>query len=232
MATKERLGSPRGPPRNLGRVTGLTTPSATPEGPSAATRSRCAPRFAPRYAATWASCGPRSPPWGRQHRGHPAHPARHQLLTPPTATTLAPASASPTTPPPRSPRSRPGTWPTDLCPGPGPRVGRRSGCIRARLRPVRHHRPGHRRPGGSVRAGRYRHRRGGNPPARRRRSLSPNGSARLAFGPLATVQSLNNLAGSSIAGILWTLISPSAAFTYLPIWMILASVGLLITARH
>lgn len=63
-------------------------------------------------------------------------------------------------------------------------------------------------------------------------ALAPTGLRGSAFGPLATVQSLNNLAGSSIAGILWTLISPSAAFTYLPIWMILASVGLLITARH
>jgi hypothetical protein len=43
------------------------------------------------------------------------------------------------------------------------------------------------------------------------------------------VQSLGNLAASTVAGIVWALISPSAAFAYLTAWMLLA---LLITARH
>ncbi|WP_405144364.1 MFS transporter [Sphaerisporangium sp. NBC_01403] len=63
-------------------------------------------------------------------------------------------------------------------------------------------------------------------------ALAPTELRGSAFGLLATVQSLGNLAASSIAGILWTLISPSTAFAYLTIWMILAFIGLLITARR
>ena len=43
-----------------------------------------------------------------------------------------------------------------------------------------------------------------------------------AFGLLAGVQSLGNLAASAIAGILWTALSPSWAFAYLAVWMVLA----------
>lgn len=42
------------------------------------------------------------------------------------------------------------------------------------------------------------------------------------FGLLAGVQSFGNLFASSIAGGLWTLASPSVAFTYLAGWMVLA----------
>ncbi|WP_222720528.1 hypothetical protein [Actinomadura sp. HBU206391] len=64
-------------------------------------------------------------------------------------------------------------------------------------------------------------------------SCQPAGELRgSAFGMLATVQSLGNLAASDIAGILWTAISPTAAFTYLTAWMVLAQVGLLISVRH
>jgi MFS family permease len=50
-----------------------------------------------------------------------------------------------------------------------------------------------------------------------------------AFGLLATVQAVGNLAASAIAGILWTTVSPAAAFGYLVAWMILALVGLVAT---
>ena len=43
-----------------------------------------------------------------------------------------------------------------------------------------------------------------------------------AFGLLAGVQSLGNLAASGIAGLLWTMLSPTWAFAYLAAWMLLA----------
>jgi predicted MFS family arabinose efflux permease len=60
------------------------------------------------------------------------------------------------------------------------------------------------------------------------RAASPDvrGSA---FGLLAGTQSFGNLVASSIAGVLWTLASPTWAFAYLAAWMVvalaLASVG-------
>jgi MFS family permease len=44
-----------------------------------------------------------------------------------------------------------------------------------------------------------------------------------AFGLLAAVQSFGNFAASGIAGLLWTVTSPSWAFAYLTCWMILAA---------
>lgn len=44
-----------------------------------------------------------------------------------------------------------------------------------------------------------------------------------AFGLLAAVQSFGNFAASGIAGVLWTVASPSWAFAYLTGWMILAA---------
>ena len=52
-----------------------------------------------------------------------------------------------------------------------------------------------------------------------------------AFGLLAAVQSFGNLAASAIAGLLWTAVSPGAAFGYLVAWMLLALVGLVPAAR-
>jgi len=43
-----------------------------------------------------------------------------------------------------------------------------------------------------------------------------------AFGMLATVQSLGNFAASSVAGLLWTLVSPSVVFVYPTAWMLVA----------
>jgi hypothetical protein len=40
------------------------------------------------------------------------------------------------------------------------------------------------------------------------------------------VQSFGNLAASAIAGALWTLVSPRAAFAYLAGWMILSLLAL------
>ena len=45
-----------------------------------------------------------------------------------------------------------------------------------------------------------------------------------AFGLLAAIQSLGNLAASAIAGLIWTLVSPTAAFYYLVTWMIAAAI--------
>ena len=61
-------------------------------------------------------------------------------------------------------------------------------------------------------------------------SLAPTNLRGSAFGLLAAVQSFGNLAASVIAGALWTLVSPRAAFLYLAAWMIVALV-LLARAR-
>lgn len=47
-----------------------------------------------------------------------------------------------------------------------------------------------------------------------------------AFGLLAAVQSFGNLAASGVAGLIWTVASPEAAFVYIAAWMVLALVGL------
>ena len=44
-----------------------------------------------------------------------------------------------------------------------------------------------------------------------------------AFGLRAAVQSFGNFAASGIAGVLWTVASPSWAFAYLTGWMVLAA---------
>ncbi|MDQ0992094.1 MFS transporter [Streptomyces sp. V3I7] len=61
-------------------------------------------------------------------------------------------------------------------------------------------------------------------------ALAPKEVRGSAFGLLATVQSLGNLAASGIAGILWSTVSPTAAFAYLAAWMAIALAGLLVTA--
>jgi MFS family permease len=53
-----------------------------------------------------------------------------------------------------------------------------------------------------------------------------------AFGILAAVQSFGNLAASAIAGILWTAVSPTAAFVYLCAWMLVAFVALVTRPRR
>ncbi len=55
--------------------------------------------------------------------------------------------------------------------------------------------------------------------------LAPEGQRGSAFGLLATVQSLGNFAASAIAGLLWTLASPTAAFIYAAAWMLIALIA-------
>jgi MFS family permease len=58
-------------------------------------------------------------------------------------------------------------------------------------------------------------------------TLAPDHLRGSAFGLLATIQAAGNLAASAVAGILWTAVSPAAAFGYLAAWMVIAF-GLLI----
>jgi len=51
-----------------------------------------------------------------------------------------------------------------------------------------------------------------------------------AFGAMATVQSLGNFAASAVAGLVWTAVSPQAAFLYLVGWMVIALIALTATA--
>ena len=50
-----------------------------------------------------------------------------------------------------------------------------------------------------------------------------------AFGLLAGAQSFGNFAASAVAGILWTAVSPTAAFLWLSFWMAIAFVAFLAT---
>ena len=52
--------------------------------------------------------------------------------------------------------------------------------------------------------------------------LAPGQLRGSAFGLLAAIQAVGNLAASAIAGILWTAISPTAAFLYVAAWTLLA----------
>lgn len=53
-------------------------------------------------------------------------------------------------------------------------------------------------------------------------ALAPAGVRGSAFGLLAGIQGFGNLAASAIAGIIWTAASPSVAFAYLAVWMVVA----------
>ena len=63
-------------------------------------------------------------------------------------------------------------------------------------------------------------------------SLAPAHLRGSAFGLLATILAAGNLAASAVAGVLWTAISPRAAFIYLTAWMLLALAGLAFSARR
>jgi MFS family permease len=60
-------------------------------------------------------------------------------------------------------------------------------------------------------------------------ALAPEDTRGSAFGLLAAIQALGNVAASAVAGVLWTAVSPRAAFIYLAAWMALALVGLVTT---
>ena len=53
-------------------------------------------------------------------------------------------------------------------------------------------------------------------------ALAPVNLRGSAFGLLATVQSFGNIVASAIAGLLWTVFSPSIAFIYLAAWTLLS----------
>jgi MFS family permease len=63
-------------------------------------------------------------------------------------------------------------------------------------------------------------------------SLAPVDLRGSAFGLLAGVQSLGNLAASAVAGILWTAVSPRVAFLYLAAWMAVAVVAGALSIRR
>ena len=56
--------------------------------------------------------------------------------------------------------------------------------------------------------------------------LAPADLRGSAFGLLATVQSLGNFVASTVAGLLWTFVSPAAAFAYAAAWMLIALAAL------
>ena len=56
-------------------------------------------------------------------------------------------------------------------------------------------------------------------------ALAPDAVRGSAFGLLAATQSFGNLAASGVAGLLWTVASPEAAFAYLAAWMVVAVVA-------
>ncbi|MDQ4092410.1 MAG: MFS transporter [Actinomycetota bacterium] len=53
-------------------------------------------------------------------------------------------------------------------------------------------------------------------------AFAPNKPRGSAVGLLATVRAVANLAASAVAGLLYTVASPSVAFTYLAAWMLIA----------
>jgi MFS family permease len=57
-------------------------------------------------------------------------------------------------------------------------------------------------------------------------AVAPRALRGSAFGVFAGIQSFGNLAASAVAGLLWTAISPTAAFAYLAGWMVVAVVAL------
>lgn len=63
-------------------------------------------------------------------------------------------------------------------------------------------------------------------------ALAPTDLRGSAFGMLAAVQAGGNFAASAVAGILWTTISPTAAFGYLTAWMLVALVALVLSRRN
>ena len=62
-------------------------------------------------------------------------------------------------------------------------------------------------------------------------TLAPEPIRGSAFGLLAATQSAGNLAASVVAGILWTAVSPRAAFLWLSAWMLVALIAFLATPR-
>lgn len=60
--------------------------------------------------------------------------------------------------------------------------------------------------------------------------LAPEQLRGSAFGALAAAQAIGNLAASAVAGILWSAISPTAAFLYVAAWMLISLLALAATS--
>ncbi len=63
-------------------------------------------------------------------------------------------------------------------------------------------------------------------------ALAPADIRGSAFGVLAAIQSLGNFAASAVAGLLWTVVSPRAAFLYLTAWMLVSLVAFAAARRR
>lgn len=104
-------------------------------------------------------------------------------------------------------------------------------CVPARLPAVRGVGPGARAARGGVGAGRGRDRARGDRRARRGGRVRPEEIRGSAFGLLATVQAVVNVAANVVAGLFHTFASPAVAFGNLVVWMVLALVVLGWAAR-
>ncbi|HWA23740.1 MAG TPA: MFS transporter [Caulobacterales bacterium] len=62
-------------------------------------------------------------------------------------------------------------------------------------------------------------------------TLAPVDVRGSAFGVLAAVQSFGSVCASAIAGLIWTLVSPSTAFAYLAVWMAIAVFAILLATK-
>lgn len=62
-------------------------------------------------------------------------------------------------------------------------------------------------------------------------ALAPAEIRGSAFGLMAGIQAFGNLGASAVAGIIWTAVSPSAAFGYLALWMVVAVAVITIAIR-
>lgn len=62
-------------------------------------------------------------------------------------------------------------------------------------------------------------------------TLAPTSLRGSAFGLLATVQSFGNIGASAMAGVLWSVFSPTVAFVYLALWSLVAVLVLVRLAR-
>ncbi|GAA5156373.1 MFS transporter [Pseudonocardia eucalypti] len=63
-------------------------------------------------------------------------------------------------------------------------------------------------------------------------ALAPDYLRGSAFGILATIQAGGNVLASTIAGLLYTLASPTTAFVYVAAWMLIALTGLTLTGHQ
>jgi MFS family permease len=63
-------------------------------------------------------------------------------------------------------------------------------------------------------------------------TLAPSELRGSAFGLLATVQSAGNFAASAVAGVLWTAVSPAAAFIFLAAAMVIAAASIMAVLRR